>query len=164
MLLTFQIEVHYPKTRLQKNYVLTPSRKCIGRAIARGSRMSVISHCFQDPVLRDLIITKIGRMVQSEVATLCTDRCNSVLRSHSKEELVKFKWRSVNMEMRDYAPTLLNLLHAATRTRRDRPNRDAVIAMCTAMICKLRRPEMSTAQKTLSLILYAGHASKQVST
>ena len=112
--------------------MLTPSRKHIGRAIARGSRMSVVSHCFEDPVLRDLIINKIGRVVQSEVATLCTDKCNSVLRCHSKEELVKFKWQSVNQEMRVYSPTLLSLLHAATRTQRDRPNRDAVITMCSA--------------------------------
>ena len=40
-------------------------------------------------------------------------------------------------------------------TRCNRPNRDAVIAMCTAMMCKLQRPEISTAQKTISLIIYA---------
>ena len=123
-----------------------------------------MSRCFENAALRKTVISKVGNILQSEVAALCTDRCNSVLRRHSKEELLNFKWQSVNQEMHDYSPTLLSLLHAATRTRRKRPNRDAVIAMCTAMICKLRRPEMSTVQKTLSLLLYAGHASKQVNT
>ena len=142
--------------------MLTPSRKRIGKAVARGSRLAIVSHCLDDAVVRKHIISRIGKMVQSEVATLCSDRCNSILRRHSKEQLLKFKWENVNLEMGEHAPILLSLLHAATRTRRKRPNQEAVIAMCAAMMCKLRRPEMSTAQKTLSLILYAGHASKQV--
>ena len=112
--------------------------------------------------MRKYIISRVGKILQSEIATLCSDRCNSVLRRHSKEQLLKFKWEDVNLEMHEYAPVLLSLLHAATRTRRSRPNQDAVIAMCTAMMCKLRRRDMSTVHKTLSLILYAGHASKQV--
>ena len=57
-------------------------------------------------------INRIGKIVQSELATLCSDRCNSVLRGHSKEKLIKFKWKDVNQEMRDHAPNLLSLLHA----------------------------------------------------
>ena len=64
--------------------------------------------------------------------------------------------------MQQHAPTFLEILLAATAIRCPRPNRDAVISMCSAMVCKLHRPQMSAAQKTLSLILYAGHASKKV--
>ena len=142
--------------------MLTPSRKQIAKAIARGSRLAIVSHCLQDPVVRKHIISRVGKMVQSEIATLCSDGCNSVLRRHSKEQLLKFKWEDVSLEMQQHAPILLSLLYAATHTRRNRPNQEAVIAMCTAMLCKLRRPDMSAAHKTLSLILYAGHASKQV--
>ena len=155
-----KVQIQYAQR--EKKYVLTPSRKHIGRAVARGSRHAIVSHCLEDPVMRNYIISRVGKIVQSEVATLCSDRSNSVLRHHSKEQLLKFKWEDVNLEMREHAPILLSLLHAATHTRRSRPNQEAVIAMCTAMICKLRRGEMSAAHKTLSLILYAGHASKQV--
>ena len=37
-----------------------------------------------------------------------------------------------------------------------------MIAMCTAMMCKLRNSKVNAAQKIVSLILYGGHASKQV--
>lgn len=97
-------------------------------------------------------------MVQCEIAT----SCNSILRHNSKEQLLRFKWKDVNLEMKEHAPILLSLLHAATHTRRSRPNQEAEIAMRTAMLCKHWRPEMTATHKTLSLILYAGHASKQV--
>ena len=103
-------------------------------------------------------------MIQVEVEALCSDRVDSTLKHHSREELMNFKWSSIYGELQQHAPILLEVLLAATTTRYPRPNREAVISMCAAMICKLRRPQMSTAQKTLSLILYAGYASKQVCT
>ena len=160
LLLLMKVQIQYAQK--ERRYVLTPSRKYIGKSVARGSRHAIVSNCLEDPVMRKYIISRVGKIVQSEVATLCSDKSNSVLRRHSKEQLLKFKWKDVNIEMREHAPILLSLLHAATRTQRSRPNQEAVIAMCSAMMCKLRRGEMSAAHKTLSLILYAGHASKQV--
>ena len=142
--------------------MFTPSMKQIGKAVTHGSRLAIASHFLQDPVVRKHIISRVGKMVQSEIATLCSDGCNSVLRRHSEEQLLKIKWEDVSFEMQQHASILLSLLHAATHTRHNRPNQEAVIAICTAVLCKLRRPDMSAAHKTLSLILYAGHASKQV--
>ena len=103
-------------------------------------------------------------MVQSEVQALCSDRVDSTLKHHSRDELITFQWSNIYDELRQHTPILLEILLAATATRCPRPNREALISMsqCAAMICKLRRPQMSVAQKTLSLILYSGHASKQV--
>ena len=123
---------------------------------------AIVSNCLEDAVVKKHINSKVGNLVQTEITNLCSNRCNSVLRRHSKEYLLSFKWDDVQKEMQEYVPTLLSLLQSAIHTRRPRPNQDAVIAMCTAMMCKLRRPDMSIAHKTLSLILYAGHASKKV--
>ena len=90
------------------------------------------------------------------IATLCSDRCNSVLHRHSKEQLLRFKWDDVHLEMQEHAPVFLSLLHAASHTQCSRP-------MCTVMLCKLQMPEMSTAHKTLSLILYAAHVHSRLS-
>ena len=136
-----------------------PSRKRIGRAVARGSRMAIVTHCLKDATVRQHIITKVGKLLQSEVATLCSNRCNSALRCPSNEQILSFEWVRV---LQEHAPTSFSLLRSATQTRRERPNQDAVIAMCTAMMCKLRNSEVNVAQKTLSLILFGGHASKQV--
>ena len=124
--------------------------------------MAIVTHCLKDATVRQHIITKIGKLLQSEVATLCSNRCNSALRCPSNEQILSFEWVRVLQEMQEHAPTLLSLLRLATQTRRERPNQDAVIAMCTAMMCKLRNSEVNAAQKTLSLILFGGHASKQV--
>ena len=103
-------------------------------------------------------------MVQSEMAALCSDVVDSTLKHHSRDELLNFKWSNILDELQQHAPVFLEILLAATTTRCPRPNRDALIRMCTAMICKLHRPQLSAAQKTLSLILYAGHASKEART
>ena len=124
--------------------------------------MAIVTHCLKDATVRQHIITKVGKLLQSEVATLCSNRCNSALRCPSNEQILSFEWVRVLQEMQEHAPTLLSLLRSATQTRRERPNQDAVIAMCTAMMCKLRNSEVNAAQKTLSLILFGGHASKQV--
>ena len=101
-------------------------------------------------------------MIKSEIEALCSDRVDSTLKHHSRDELMSFEWGSIYTELQQHAPILLEVLLAATSTRSPRPNREALISMCAAMMCKLRRPQMCTAQKTLSLILYAGHASKKV--
>ena len=124
--------------------------------------MSIVNHCLKDAVVRKHVISKIGRLLQSEIAALCSYRSESVLRCQSNEQILSFEWERVIREMQEHAPTLLNLLHSATHTRRTRPNRDSVIAMCTVMMCKLRNSEVSAAQKIVSLILFGGHASKQV--
>ena len=124
--------------------------------------MAIVTHCLEDATVKKHIVSKIGKLLQSEITTLCSNRCNSALRCPSNEQLLNFEWERVLQETQEHAPTLLDFLNAATKTRRKRPNRDAVIAMCIAMMCKVRNSEMNVAQKILSLILFGGHASKQV--
>ena len=96
-----------------------------------------------------------------ELVHICSTKFKSTLLQHSKHDMTNFSWSSIIAEMKDHAPILLEILLAATHTKQRRSNQELVIAMCT-MLCKLRRAEMSTAQKVISMILYAGHSSKQV--
>ena len=57
---------------------------------------------------------------------------------------------------------LLSILLDATRTRVPRANLHIVIGTCVAILLKHRNPKASLLQKIVSLVLYAGHASKQV--
>lgn len=141
---------------------MTPRRKPLGKAIARGSRTAIIAQCLKQPEMRDILIKKVGKLVQNEVAYMCSNKFKSTQLQHSKDDLLKFSWSDIIKEMEKHAPVLLQLLLNATKTRRDRPNRELVISMCTAMLCKLRRANMSTFQKIVSLIMYAGHSSKKV--
>ena len=157
-----QIQIGHSQGQQPHTYSLTPSRRKMCKAVARGSRISIATQCLSDEDVSKNIIKKVCRMIQAEVEALCSDRVDSTLKHHSRDELMNFKWSSIYGELQQHTPILLEILLAATTTRSPRPNREAVISMCASMICKLRRPQMSTAQKTLSLILYAGHASKQV--
>ena len=145
-----------------RRYLLTPSRKGIGKAVARGSRVSLALQCLEDERVRKHIIKRVGKIVMSEVAKMCSNEVNSILKQQSKTKLFSFNWDTVIDELRVHAPTLLEILQSCTNTKVARSNRHCVIAMCASMLCKLRCPTMSLAHKTLSLILYSGHCSKKV--
>ena len=125
--------------------------------------MKVATECLEDTSLRQYILRRLGRRVRTEFTQLQSLAVNSVMRQQSKESLVDFKWSSIIEEIKLHAPTLYEFLKACTVTRTPRPNRESIIGMCAAILCKFRSPEMSAAQKTVSLILYSGHSSKKVS-
>lgn len=81
------------------------------------SRVAIVSLCLEDAVVKKHIISKIGMLVHTEIAILCSNRCNSILCHHSKKELLSFKW-DVSQEMHENAPTLLSILQDVTHTRR----------------------------------------------
>ena len=72
--------------------------------------------------------------------------------------------KTVMEEMQLRAPTLLSLLKWALKTKRIRQNCNAIIAVIVAIICKNRKSSICLFQRIISLILYTGHSSKQVST
>ena len=54
-----------------QNHRLTPSRRKIGKAIARRSKASVVAQCMKDNVMFNYII-RISRILQSELRKLCS--------------------------------------------------------------------------------------------
>ena len=60
-------------------------------------------------------------------------RCTNLLKNDPE-----FTWTHFYEEIKNHAPTLLLLFLSATKTRRSRPNRKAVIGTCTAILLKYR--------------------------
>ena len=142
-----------------RNYILTPSRKHLGKHIARGSKLAVARDCMEDPELRNHIVKKVGVRLQQELANLCSSEV--LLGDHSK--LASFTWDLVLAAAKQHAPTLLEILQACSSKKKAYQDRSkAVIGMCIAILCKHRQCNMSLVQKILSIILYAGHCSKMV--
>ena len=77
--------------------------------------------------------------------------------------LKDFEWDTVIDELRNHAPVVLGILQAATKPRVPRANTNAVIGTFAAIILKQRNSKMSLLQKIISLLLYSGHTSIQVS-
>lgn len=154
-----QVHLGYKKPR---TYVLTPSRKHIGKAVARGSRKAVAYESLNDPVTRKYVLAKVGSIVRSELACMCSDKTDSILRSQSASDMKHFEWDKLLSELEAHTPVLLSILQSCTQTRRPRPNRKAIVGICAAILLKHRFGKMSLIQRILSVVLYAGHAGKQV--
>jgi len=98
-----------------------------------------------------------------EIRAMASDRGKSILQSQNPEDLKKFKWDTLLCELLKYAPVLSRLLLLATKTKRLRLQK-AVIGVCATILINHRNSVMNLVQKPASLILYAGHTSKQVCT
>ena len=139
------------------------SRKHIGKAVARGRRQSVAVECLKEPGTRRHLLKQIGMLLRNELVFLCSDSAGSILRRQSVLELKEFTWKKLIGELEHKAPLFLTILCECSYTRTPRPNQDAVIGMCAAILLKHRVSKMSLMQRILSLVLYGGHSGKQVS-
>lgn len=111
------------------------------------------------------IVRVMGEVLRKEIAGICSDDFNSITRLKSKHSLKDFKTviSSILDELKGKAPTLLSLFRSCMKTKRPRRNTEVVIAVLASVICKHRRPSSCIIQRIISLILYTGHSSKQVS-
>ncbi len=87
---TIYRQVHVGYDRPWK-YVLTPSRKSIGKAVARGSTKAV-AEALSKPVTQKYVLEKVGTVIRSELATMCSDKVSSMLHSQSTEAMKEFTW------------------------------------------------------------------------
>lgn len=138
---------------------MTPRRKHLGKAVARRSQKMIALECMKDPSTRQVLVKLFGKQVRKEVRSMASE---SFLSSQSKDDLKEFQWDRLHAELSLKAPVLLSILLDATKTRVPRPNSHIVIGTCAAILLKHRNAKLSLLQKIISLVLYAGHASKQV--
>ena len=169
-----QVSLGYAKP---KSIVLTPTRKKFGKLVARGSKVAIAEECLNHKDVKAAVIAKVGKLVREEVRVMCSNRHDSILKNTNPQTLRNFKCEMIINEMEECAPTLLSILRECTRPMKARKqlgsnkkrrrvatpsDRNAVIAMCTAIMCKNRRPSMCLLQKLIALILQGGRSSKQV--
>lgn len=157
---TLQVCIGYKKP---KTYHLTPSRKRIGKSLARGSRCALVRECFKDEIVRKYIIKKVGNMVHHEIVSLCSDRVNSTLLNPPTKLLSCLTWEGLYSELIGICPILTQILKCGTETRHPRTNQRAIILLCISIMCNQRCKSMSLVQQIISVLLYSGHCSKQVS-
>ena len=93
---------------------------------------------------------------------MVSDHTSSVLRNQNTESMENFTWDPLLDELQVHAPYLFQLLSSFTQTKSERENQMAIIGVCASILLKHRYSKMSLVQKVISLLLYTGHASKQV--
>jgi len=75
-------------------------------------------------------------------------------------------------ELQDTAPTLLHLLRSCVTVKKppshqwktNRSRDTTIVGLCAAILLRHRNYQMNLVQRVISIMLYSGHASKQVYT
>ena len=151
---------------------LTRSLKKLGRSIGRRSRRSIARQCMNDSGIKRRIIQITGERIRKEMKTMCGLSSISLLRDFAPERLRSFQWKDLVEEMQRDAPTLLEILQGCVmRNKRKKQvgmsyrfKDESIIGICAAILLRHQNPQMNLIQRIVSLLLYSGHAPKQVST
>ena len=129
------------------------------RKVVRGSKQAVIGDCFKDPTTRTYVIRKVQSIVHKELRSLCSNKINSVLR---RADIRNFNWDELLNEVQFHAPVFFAIIQSCVHTTSPRENRKPIIGLCTAVLLKQKFHKMCLIQKLISIVLYAGHAGKEV--
>lgn len=146
---------------------LTRSLKTLGRCVGRRSRSAIARQAIKDVKIRNKVIELIGKLLAKELTITCSVDANSSLRNRNPDVLEKFRWSDLLTELKETAPTMVSLLKSAISSNKSglrSPNTDAITALCCSILLRARSQRMNLIQRLLSVILYGGHASKQVYT
>lgn len=122
---------------------------------------AVAVECMKDSSIRKYVLNLVKKIC-NEIRLMALNKVNLFPCSMSTDDLKTFSWGRLHVELSTYAPVWQCILLAATKTRVPRPNTRMITGMCAAILIMYRNPEISLVQKVVSLVLYAGHASKQV--
>ena len=145
-----------------RRYILTPKRKKLGKAVARGFNHSIIRECFSNTTTKKELYWKLVQLLRREIKNMCSEKVNSLLLDKSSGALSEFSWEKLKNELSSNAPTLFCILQGCTMTKVPRSNRDATIGICAAILLRFHYPKMSLVQRIISIVLYTGHSAKQV--
>ena len=142
---------------------LTGSLKKIGKYVGRGNKRSIAAAVVQNVVLRREVVVCLCREMQREIRNICSDTHDSILRMTSKPALENFTWDRVWQELLAKSPllaaTLTGLLPASKKMH---SNVIPALCVCASIILKLQNQKVNVVQTMISLVLKAGHATKQV--
>ena len=119
--------------------------------------------------LRQATISEVNQSVRQEIRRICarTEEGDSILRSISNvNSLTHFSWKSILAELKMHTPTLYTLLRGALMKCQDShlqvPHH--ALGMTACVLLKHRNKHMALTQALVSVLMYAGHCSKQVCT
>ena len=112
--------------------------------------------------LRPELVTAMCRTVGAEIKCVCSDSCDSILRMKNKRALEHFTWETVWSELEQKTPTLTAILLELVPTFKRESEHIKPLSLCASILLKLRNDKVNLVQSVISLVMKAGHASKQV--
>jgi hypothetical protein len=143
---------------------MTPSRKAIVKGLTRKQGPTFAKTTWASEKYRTEIIKHHSLKLGEEAKAICSssgETCS--LRSKQVESILSLNWMALHAELSSKAPLLMSVLEAVTPTKR-KPQKKLAHCMCVSVLLFARTKNMSLIQRLVSVLLYAGHASKQVYT
>ena len=115
--------------------------------------------CIQVPALKKATLQEVLKVIKLESTALAKCRPKpSMLRVRSLKQLTTFKWSDLMTYLKQKAPTLLSIIEAAAKS----PPLSIAVGMAACILLKQRCKHRCLLQVIISILLYAGHASKKV--
>ena len=142
---------------------------CCGRSIGRRKVNSIAVQVMKHDAISKEIIKQVGKAMAKELKSVCALNPMSILRNRGPEALKSFLWSTLVEELKKRAPSTVSLLEACCKRqyRYGTPkwlisNRNMLVSIVCSVMLRMRSQRMNLIQRMVSVILYAGHASKQV--
>lgn len=150
---------------------ITDSLKKLGHGLSKKNRRGIARQVVRDKVMLSKAIGFISSKVKQEIKHMCSYHVNSVLRKSTSEAMQSFQWKTLIAELIAHAPTfykvlgccLVNKTYSKQNSHKQVYNAEAITGMIAAIFLRYSSQRMNLAQRLISVVLYNGHAEKQVS-
>ena len=142
-----------------RSYVLHGTPKRVSKPLALGQRRTAVVRLMSSDSSRVLVLSEIGKIVQKEIK-LCSNNYHSIIREHSPTALEYFSWRTIILEVMHKAPTLYTIIDKCLMSSNESSRH--LLCVVASVVLKSRNPHMCMVQAMVSILMYAGHAGKQV--
>lgn len=144
----------------EKRYVLSPSREAIGRSLGRNAKQAFAKHSLQSAVMRKNLILRVQLMIRAEMKRILRE-CTCTVKEANREDMESRSWDRHYTSVKCVAPVLVGILEACIP--KNSKKREDIIVSCIAILAK-SHGKLTVFHLLTSLILYSGHAGKQVNT
>lgn len=112
--------------------------------------------------LRAATIKQVLQAVQREIHNVCLRKHrDSLLRQTNYFAMKRFSWKRIIHELNSHAPILVSFVKSALAKCGRKVPRYAV-GVCASVLLKNRNRNLALIQAMISVVMYAGHCSKQV--
>ena len=142
----------------EKRYVLSPKRERIGKSLGRNFKRAFAQHSLESQEIGRHLLARIHKMIRVEMKNVLKESTVTVTDS-DRDVFTTRTWESHYTELQRIAPVLLGILDACIPKHSSR--RQCTIAGVTAILVK-SHGRSTLAHFFTSLVLYSGHAAKQV--
>ena len=123
----------------------------------RGNKKAVLKRVLHNDAGKKLAAEVLRLIIYKEIKLLCSDNFHSILVEKSQAAMEHFSWESIWLELEKSAVILTTLLKCLFKTLSEKNKR--VLILCISLT---QNKNMCSVQAVISMVLYTGHAGKQV--